>query len=114
MNWLSLLDAKALYAEAEPLMARVVTILEKSLGENHPTLATALNNLAQLLKATNRLTEADPLMRRAVKIYRRFRETTGHEHPHMQQVIRNYSALLSDMHIGPDEIQRRVQTLLEE
>src|SRR5260370_11584411 len=34
------------------LFRSVVSILEKSLGAEHPNLATALNNLAQLLKAT--------------------------------------------------------------
>ena len=31
-------------------------------------MAIRLNNLAQLLKATNRMGEAEPLMRRALKI----------------------------------------------
>ncbi|MEL7335223.1 MAG: tetratricopeptide repeat protein, partial [Planctomycetota bacterium] len=34
----------------------------------HPKVAIRLNNLAQLLQATNRLSEAEPLMRRALAI----------------------------------------------
>ncbi|MFN7999618.1 MAG: tetratricopeptide repeat protein [Acidobacteriota bacterium] len=37
-------------------------------GADHPNVATDLNNLAQLLQDTNRLAEAEPLMRRALKI----------------------------------------------
>ncbi|MFO0776824.1 MAG: tetratricopeptide repeat protein [Nitrospira sp.] len=41
-------------------------------------MATPLNNLAQLLQATNRLAEAEPLMKRALAID----ETSyGPEHP---------------------------------
>ena len=42
--------------------------LEISFGEHHPTVAIDLNNLAQLLKDTNRMGEAEPLMRRALEI----------------------------------------------
>ena len=39
---------------------------EQSFGEDHPEVARDLNNLAPLLQATNRLSEAEPLMRRAL------------------------------------------------
>ena len=42
---------------AEPLMRRALSIAEHSFGNNHPRVATQLNNLAQLLQATNRLAE---------------------------------------------------------
>jgi tetratricopeptide (TPR) repeat protein len=41
---------------------------ETSFGPEHPNVATCLNNLALLLQATNRLAQAEPLMRRAVAI----------------------------------------------
>lgn len=63
-----LLNAKAMYSAAEPLMHRVLVIDEASFGPDHPKVATHLNNLAQLLLATNRLAEADPLMHRALTI----------------------------------------------
>jgi tetratricopeptide (TPR) repeat protein len=107
-NLASLLQATNRLAEAEPLMRRVVEILEQSLGAEHPNVATALNNLALLLRATNRLAEAEPLMRRHVLIFRRFREATGHEHPHWRAALRNYSRLLEAMGLGEDEIRRRL------
>ncbi len=49
----ALLFAKADYAEAEPLMRRALAIDEQSYGPDHPNVAIRLNNLAQLLQATN-------------------------------------------------------------
>ncbi len=67
MNELGLLlKAKALSAEAEPLMRRSLAINESSFGSDHPNVASILNNLAGLLLGTNRLVEAEPLMRRSL------------------------------------------------
>jgi len=54
--------------EAEPMYKRALEIWEKSLGKDHPQVATALNNLALLYQATNRLKEAEPPMQRVVEI----------------------------------------------
>ena len=53
-------------------------MIEKSYGPDHPNVAIGLNNLAQLLQATNRLEEAEPLMRRALAIDEK---SYGPEHP---------------------------------
>ena len=45
-----------------------MAIDEQSFGKNYPRVATDLNNLATLLQDTNRLDEAEPLMRRAFEI----------------------------------------------
>ncbi|HXU32694.1 MAG TPA: tetratricopeptide repeat protein [Thermoanaerobaculia bacterium] len=72
-------------------MERAVTILEKHLGGEHPNVATALNNLAQLLQATNRLTEAEPLMHRALAIDEK---SFGPDHPNVAIRLSNLAALL--------------------
>jgi tetratricopeptide (TPR) repeat protein len=72
-------------------MARVVTIFESSLGEQHPNVAVALNNLAQLLQATNRLGEAEPLMRRALAIDE---QSFGATHPNVARHLNNLAQLL--------------------
>src|SRR5215472_19043936 len=53
------------FAEALPLAKRVVDTIKARHGTGRPEYATALN-LAQLLKQTNRLSEAEPLYRRAL------------------------------------------------
>ena len=43
-------QAQGKLAEAEPLFQRALALGEKTLGPDHPTVATRLNNLAQLLQ----------------------------------------------------------------
>ncbi|MEJ8852510.1 tetratricopeptide repeat protein [Variovorax rhizosphaerae] len=86
-----LLLGKALYGEAEPLMRRALAIDENSFGAEHPDVAIHLNNLAQLLQATNRLAEAEPLMRRALAIDEK---SFGAEHPDVARGLSNLAALL--------------------
>jgi tetratricopeptide (TPR) repeat protein len=64
----SVLTDMARYAEAEPLLRQAVKLREEKLGADDPAVAAVLNNLAQLLQATNRLKAAEPLMRRALEI----------------------------------------------
>jgi tetratricopeptide (TPR) repeat protein len=54
-------------------------------------VATDLNNLAWLLKATNRLSEAEPLMRRVVEI---FEISYGSDHPNVGTALNNLAQLL--------------------
>ena len=50
------LQAQGKLVEAEPLYQRALTILEKSLGPEHPNVAAGLNNLASLLKVNGSTT----------------------------------------------------------
>jgi tetratricopeptide (TPR) repeat protein len=64
---------------------------EQRLGPEHPSTATALNNLAGLLQATNRLAEAEPLMRRALTIDE---ASYGNDHPNVATALNNLAQLL--------------------
>jgi hypothetical protein len=94
-------------------MRRALSIDEQSYGPDHPLVAIRLNNVAQLLQDTNRLAEAEPLMRRCVVIRHKFGEATGHEHPHMQTAIENYRQLLDAMGLSAAEIDARLREVLE-
>jgi hypothetical protein len=59
-------------------MRRALKIDEKSYGPDHPDVARDLNNLGQLLRATNRPAEAEPLYRRALAI---LEKSLGPDHP---------------------------------
>lgn len=59
-------------------MCRALAIGAASCGPDHPNVANRLNNLALLLQTTNRLAEAEPLMRRAIAI---FETSLGPDHP---------------------------------
>jgi tetratricopeptide (TPR) repeat protein len=56
------------YAEAEPLLKRALYIGERTLGEEHPAVATMLDNLALLYGATKRLAEAKLAYERVIAI----------------------------------------------
>ena len=67
-------------------------------------MAIRLSNLANLLQDTNRIDEAEPLMRRSLDMLEIFRSQTGYEHPHFQMFKGNYTALQQAM--KPDEPTR--------
>lgn len=71
----------------------------------------ALNNVAQLLQATDRLAEAEPLSRRTVEIFLQFTRETGHPHPHLQIAFQNHARLLEIMGRSADDIRRAFETL---
>ena len=100
-------------AEAEPLMRQALAIDERSYGPDHPDVAIRLNNLAQLLRTTNRLAEAEPLMARAVRVLSRFQRSTGHEHPHLRASIVNYRGLLTLQKLAEPEIAARIKAARE-
>ncbi len=62
---------RARYAEAEPLLERSLKIREKALGDEHPDVATALEDYAILLRDTERTSEAEAMETRARTIRER-------------------------------------------
>jgi tetratricopeptide (TPR) repeat protein len=107
------LNNRAEHGEAESLYRRALAVYEKSLGPEHPNVATGLNNLASLLYNTNRLAEAEPLSRRHLRILAEFGHRTGHEHPHFRTAINNYAGLLSSMGLSEAEILARLRSATE-
>jgi CHAT domain-containing protein len=79
--------------EAEPLYRRALAITERSVGSDHLDVAIRLNNLAELLRVTNRLGEAEPLMRRALAIDEK---SLGPDHPTVATRLNNLALLLAD------------------
>ena len=65
--------------------------MRKATGPSIPDVARDLNNLAQLLQATNRLGEAEPLMKRALAIDEK---SYGPEHPNVARDLNNLAQLL--------------------
>jgi len=87
----TLLNAKALHIEAEPLIRRALKINEDYFGPQHPDVTVCLNNLAQLLQATDLLAEAEPLMRRALQIDE---DSFGPKHSQVSIDLNNLATLL--------------------
>src|ERR1700683_4360274 len=68
------------FAEAIPLAQQLLAIKEKDLGPDHPEVATALTNLADLYGQEGRYAEAELLYKRALTIY----EALGPNPPNVQ------------------------------
>jgi tetratricopeptide (TPR) repeat protein len=64
--------------------------LEKQLGENHPHVATSLNNLAELYKTQGKYAEAETLRLRCLEIERK---TLGENHPQFATSLNNLAGL---------------------
>ncbi len=81
---------RASYSEAEPMYRRALEIKEKSLGYDHPSIATSLNNLALLYKTQGIYDKAEPMYRRALEIREK---SLGKDHPSVAQSLNNLATL---------------------
>ena len=78
------------YATAIPLAERALAIRKKVLGNEHPLVATSLDNLATLYQSQERYSEAEPLYRQALKMYQRL---LGNEHRDVATSLNNLAAV---------------------
>ncbi|PHM06619.1 tetratricopeptide repeat protein [Nostoc sp. 'Peltigera malacea cyanobiont' DB3992] len=81
---------QGLYNQAVSWYEQCLEITKKRLGEEHPSVATSLNNLAYLYKSQERYSEAEPLYRQALRIFRR---CLGEEHPSVATSLNNLAVL---------------------
>src|SRR5262249_3294617 len=56
------------FAEAEPYFQRALTLREKSLGADDPEVGKTMLSYAELLRSTNRASEADQMEKKAKAI----------------------------------------------
>src|SRR6202048_1669217 len=77
-------------ADAEPLYQRSLAIDEKALGRDHPYVATALNNLAELYRGQGRYADAEPLYQRSLAIREK---ALGRDHPDVARALHNLAKL---------------------
>ncbi|MFM7712165.1 MAG: tetratricopeptide repeat protein, partial [Microcystis sp.] len=63
---------------------------KRLLGDNHPFVATSLNNLAELYRSQGRYTEAEPLFLEALDLYKRL---LGDNHPDVASSLNSLAAL---------------------
>jgi tetratricopeptide (TPR) repeat protein len=86
----SYLRERARFAEGEPLCQRVLAMVQKALGPDHPDVATSLNNLAELYRARGKYAEAEPPCQRALAI---LEKALGPEHPLVAASLNNLAGL---------------------
>ena len=81
---------QGLYAEAEPWLENCLAVVRSLLGEQHPDVATSLNNLALLYYAQGRYELAEPLLQQALQLTR---SLLGEQHPAVATSLNNLAAL---------------------
>jgi tetratricopeptide (TPR) repeat protein len=79
-----------LYGRAEPWYRRCLELSQRLLGEDHPQIATSLNNLAALYDSLGRYTEAEPLYLQALELSQRL---LGDDHPDVATSLNNLAVL---------------------
>eukprot|EP00903_Cladosiphon_okamuranus_P018852 g17340.t1 len=85
------LEKTGKYAEADLLLLRAIENGEKTLGPDHPDIATRLQTRALLLEAQAEYAEADPLYARAIEIWEK---AFGPVHPWVAKALNNRAELL--------------------
>lgn len=79
------------YKSAETYLYNCLEALQSRLGDNHPAVATSLNNLAELYHSQGRYEDAEPLYLQALQICE---QSLGIAHPNTITVRGNYAGCL--------------------
>ncbi|MEH2369736.1 tetratricopeptide repeat protein [Nostoc sp.] len=83
-------NAQGLYNQALPWWKQCLEVTKKRLGEEHPDVATSLNDLALLYNSQGRYSEAESLHVQALALRRKL---LGEEHPDVAQSLNNLALL---------------------
>jgi len=78
------------YDRAIVLAKKALEIAEENVGQNHPDVATSLNNLAELYRAKADYDKAEPLYKRALAINEK---AFGPDHPNVAPILNNLAEL---------------------
>jgi tetratricopeptide (TPR) repeat protein len=83
-------EGQGLYAEAEPWLQDCLAVVRSLLGEQHPAVASSLNNLAGLYQSQGRYEDAEPLLQQALEL---MRSLLGEQHPAVATSLNNLAGL---------------------
>ncbi|WP_293063406.1 MULTISPECIES: tetratricopeptide repeat protein [unclassified Moorena] len=86
-------EGQGFYKLAEPWLKQCLEASQNRLGENHPSVATSLNNLAGLYKDQGRYSEAEPLYQQALDLWK---QLLGENHPSVATSLNNLAGLYKD------------------
>ncbi len=88
------LQARGQFGFAAPLFRQAMEIHRQLLGEQHPSFATSLNNLAGVYDSMGRYEEAAPLYRQATEMKR---QLVGEQHPSYATSLSNLAEFYRSM-----------------
>ena len=89
-NLAELYRAQGRYADAEPLYKRVIGDKGKSLGPDHPDVATSLNNLAESVPSPRSLCRCRAVVQ---AVAGDMRKSLGPDHPDVATSLNNLAVL---------------------
>ncbi len=78
------------YDRAVVVAKKALEVAEKTIGPNHPDVATNLNNLGELYRAQGQYAEAEPLYKRSLAIWEK---ALGPDHPDVAASLDNLAVL---------------------
>ena len=91
LAWLaSLYESQGQYEKAESLYLQVLELRQAQLGQDHPDIATDLDNLAGLYRSQGQYEKAKPLYLQALALRQ---EQLGEEHPNVATSLHNLAGL---------------------
>ena len=73
-----------------PLYLQALELWQRLLGQEHPNVASSLNNLANLYNSQGRYAEAEPLYLQALELSQRL---LGQQHPHVASSLNSLALL---------------------
>jgi tetratricopeptide (TPR) repeat protein len=83
-------EGQGAYEQALPWREQSLSIARERFGEEHPDVATSLNNLASLYDSQGRYSQAEPLYQQALEMRR---QLLGEEHPDVATSLNNLALL---------------------
>ncbi len=98
---------KGQYDRAVVVAKKALDVAEKAVGPNHPSVATSLNNLAELYRAQGQYAQAEPLYKRSLAI---MEKALGPDHPNVATSLNNLAELYraTDRIKEAQELEKRV------
>jgi hypothetical protein len=99
------------HVDAEQLYRRALVIEEASFGPNHSKVAIRLHQLAHLLSLTNRLSEAESLIRRGLAITFQLNSSGDGDPLDQREFVASYKWLLQQMGRTPHEVQEQLNAI---
>ncbi len=91
------------YSKAVSVAKEALKIAEETFDPEHPHVAQALNNLAELYRAQGKYAEAEPFYKWALEI---FEKALGADHPNVATVLENIAELYKK--IGKEEKAKKL------
>ncbi|WP_442947006.1 tetratricopeptide repeat protein [Nostoc sp. UHCC 0870] len=83
-------EGQGLYTQAEPWYQQCLSTVQNRLGDNHPDVATSLNNLAALYESQGKYDQAESLYLEALELRQRL---LGDNHPDVASSLNNLALL---------------------